>query len=95
MGLILVGGADTILKAVYIKKILPDSPAHKDGRLQPGDQIIQINNSPMKHATRNDALQALQHSSAYIHLTVYRDPALVLDEGKRKKFTLQNVVNEI
>ena len=85
VGLILVGGVDTLLKAVYIKKVVPDSPAAKDGRLQPGDQIIQINNSPMERATRNDALQALQHSSAYIHLTVYRDPArkaLVLDEGE-------------
>ena len=84
-GLILVGGADTVLKSVYIKKISPDSPAAKDGRLQAGDRIIKINNSPMERATRNDALQALQASSAYIHLTVYRDPArqaMVLDDGE-------------
>ena len=59
VGLILVGGADTVLKAVYVKKVVPDSPAAKDGRLQPGDQIIKINNSPMERASRNDALQAL------------------------------------
>ncbi len=85
VGLILVGGADTVLKAVYIKKVVPDSPAAKDGRLQPGDEIIRINSSPMERATRNDALQALQHSSSSIHLTMYRDPtrkAMVLDKGE-------------
>ena len=84
IGLILVGGSDTVLKAVYVKKIVSDSPAAKDGRLQPGDQILKINNSSMERATHNDALQALQCSSSYIHLTVYRDPArrtMVMEEG--------------
>ena len=85
VGLILVGGADTLLKAVYIKKVVPDSPAAKDGRLQPGDQILNINNSPMEGATHNDALHALQHSSSFIRLTVHRDPSMkprLLEEGE-------------
>ena len=84
-GLILVGGADTILKGVFIKKVLPDFPAAKDGRLQPGDQILKINNSSMDGATHNDALHALQQSSAYIHLTVRREPSRkqppIVEEG--------------
>lgn len=86
VGLILVGGADTVLKAVYIKKVVPDSPAAKDGRLKPGDQVLKINNCSMERATHNDALQALQLSSSCIHMTVYRDPsrqAPVLDDGRR------------
>lgn len=85
VGLILVGGVDTFLKAVYIKKVVPESMAAKDGRLQPGDQVLKINNSPMEGATHNDALQTLQHSSSYIHLMVYRDPARkarLLEEGE-------------
>ena len=85
VGLILVGGVDTLLKAVYIKKVVPESMAAKDGRLQPGDQVLKINNSPMEGATHNDALHALQHASSYIHLTVYRDPARktrLMEEGE-------------
>ena len=41
LGLILVGGVDTYLSEIYIQKIIPDSPAAKDGRLQPGDRLLQ------------------------------------------------------
>jgi len=74
-GLILIGGADSIFKGVFLKKIIPDSPAHKDGRLQPGDRILRINNTSMEHASHNTALQALQNSPSLLPLTVYRDPA--------------------
>lgn len=92
-GLILVGGADTILKGVFIKKVVPDFPASKDGRLQPGDQILNINNSPMEGATHNDALHALQQSSAYIHLMVRREPgrqqAPIIEEGECRRFAVR------
>lgn len=87
LGLILTGGADSALKGIFVKKILPESAADRDGRLQPGDQIMKINNVSMdpEDTTYSDAMQALQmSSSSFIHLTVYRDPAnlsLVLDPG--------------
>ena len=73
MGLILVGGSDSHLNGVYVKKIIPDSPAHKDGHLQPGDRVLTINHVSMERATHNAALQALQQAPATVHLTVYRD----------------------
>ncbi len=86
----MIGGFDTPLKRTYISKIIPDSPADKDGRLKPGDQVIKINNCPMDLATHSDAMEALRlsSSSSFIHLTVYRDPtshkALVEGYGGRE-----------
>ncbi len=75
-GLILIGGSDSVLNGVYVKKLIPDSPAHVDGRLRPADQILRINSVSMEQANHNTALQALQKSSSTLCLTVYRDPEL-------------------
>ena len=75
-GLILIGGSDSVLNGVYVKKLIPDSPAHKDGRLRPADRILRINSVSMERASHNAALQALQRSSSLLRLTVYRDPEL-------------------
>ena len=75
LGVIIVGGSETSINGIYVQKVVPDSPAAKDGRLQPGDRILKVNNASMEDATREDALRALQHSSSFIHLTVLRDPA--------------------
>ena len=76
VGLILVGGVDSILRGVFVKKIIPNSPAHKYGKFLPGDGILAINNLSMDHATHNMALQALQQSPPYVHLLVFRDLAV-------------------
>ena len=74
LGVIITGGADSVLEGVYIQKILPDSPASKDGRLKPGDQILTVNDVSMSRLTRDEALQALQRSSSTVRLRVMRDP---------------------
>ena len=63
---------------------MPNSPADKDGRLQPGDRILKINHMSMERASHNEALEALQQAPPYVHFTVYRDPdyqKLILNGG--------------
>lgn len=74
LGLIITGGTDSLLDGVYIQKIIPGSPADKDGRLKPGDKILKINNSSMEGVPRDEALRALQQSSSFVHITIVRDP---------------------
>lgn len=74
LGLIITGGTDSLLDGIYIQKIIPGSPADKDGRLKPGDKILRINNSAMEGVPRDEALRALQHSSSFVHITIVRDP---------------------
>jgi hypothetical protein len=43
LGLSIVGGKDTLLGSIIIHEVYPDGAAAKDGRLRPGDQILQVN----------------------------------------------------
>ncbi len=47
LGLIIVGGTDTFLHGIYIEKVIPDSPAAKNGRLQPGDRLMKVRMFPL------------------------------------------------
>lgn len=44
LGLKVVGGADTNLKGVVIKEIVPNTQADIDGQLRPGDRILKVIN---------------------------------------------------
>lgn len=43
LGLSIVGGSDTVLGAVVIHEVYSDGAAAKDGRLEPGDQVLEVN----------------------------------------------------
>ena len=51
LGVTIVGGSDTPLRCVVVQEVFPDGLVASDGRLQPGDQIIEINGVDMTCAT--------------------------------------------
>ena len=51
LGITIVGGSDTPLRCVVVQEVFPDGLVASDGRLQPGDQIIEINGGDMTCAT--------------------------------------------
>lgn len=42
LGLSIVGGSDTVLGSVVIHEVYSDGAAAKDGRLEPGDQVLEV-----------------------------------------------------
>ncbi|EPB69703.1 PDZ/DHR/GLGF domain protein [Ancylostoma ceylanicum] len=42
LGLSIVGGSDTVLGTVVIHEVYPDGAAAHDGRLKPGDQVLEV-----------------------------------------------------
>lgn len=48
LGLSIVGGSDTLLGAIFIHEVYEKGAAHKDGRLRPGDQILEVRKTPLQ-----------------------------------------------
>ncbi|KAM6423980.1 syntaxin-binding protein 4-like isoform 2-T2 [Liasis olivaceus] len=68
---------------VYVKRILPGGVAYIDGRLQPGDQILEVNGDSLIGVTNERAVDILRTASgtSYMRLLVTRD------DDARKEFS--------
>uniref|UniRef100_A0ACB8FJM6 Uncharacterized protein n=1 Tax=Sphaerodactylus townsendi TaxID=933632 RepID=A0ACB8FJM6_9SAUR len=53
---------------VYVKRILPGGIAYADGRLQPGDQILEVNGDSLIGVTSERAVDILRTASATSHM---------------------------
>ncbi|KAG9465376.1 hypothetical protein GDO78_018420 [Eleutherodactylus coqui] len=60
---------------VYVKRILPGGVAFSDGRLLPGDQILEVNGESLLGVSNDRAVDILRMASAtgYMRLLIARD----------------------
>lgn len=87
LGLSIVGGSDTLLRgAIIIHEVYPDGAAAKDGRLKPGDQILNVNNENFREITHQKALSVLRQTPSKVKMVVYRE------EGTQKEEDLYDVI---
>lgn len=61
-----IGGGAPYCPCLYVIQIFDNSPAALDGSLQPGDEIVSINNVSFKGCTKSEAAQAIQGSKDYV-----------------------------
>lgn len=73
LGLSIVGGSDTPLGAVIIHEVYPDGAAAMDGRLRPGDQILEVNSEDLREASHEAAIGALRQTSSVVRMVVFRE----------------------
>ena len=71
LGITIVGGSDTPLRCVVVQEVFPDGLVASDGRLQPGDQIIEINGGDMTCATHAQVETLYQSSYSYSSYSTY------------------------
>ncbi|KPM05551.1 multiple pdz domain protein, partial [Sarcoptes scabiei] len=71
LGLSIVGGCDTPLNAVIIQEIYANGAADVDGRLKPGDQILEISGENLRNATHHQAIKALRQTPPVIRMKIY------------------------
>ncbi|XP_039276607.1 multiple PDZ domain protein isoform X4 [Nilaparvata lugens] len=82
LGLSIVGGSDTLLGVIIIHEVYPDGAAAKDGRLKPGDQLLEVNSEDFRSISHSKALAALRQTPAKVKMVVYRDE--VVSSGKEE-----------
>ncbi|CAL2032968.1 unnamed protein product [Caenorhabditis brenneri] len=78
LGLSIVGGADTVLGTVVIHEVYSDGAAAHDGRLKPGDQVLEVNGTSLRGVTHDQSIAYLRRTPPKVRLMIYRDVNLQL-----------------
>ncbi|TRY75653.1 hypothetical protein TCAL_00503 [Tigriopus californicus] len=73
LGLSIVGGFDTLIGAVFIHEVYEKGAAFKDGRLRPGDQILEVMNEDLRNVPHTHALHTLRQTPNRVRLVVHRE----------------------
>ncbi|KAF7239266.1 Ras-associating and dilute domain-containing protein, partial [Varanus komodoensis] len=68
---------------VYVKRILPGGIAYADGRLQPGDQILEVNGDSLIGVTSERAVDILRTASATSRMRLL----IARDDDARREFS--------
>ncbi|KAK9498157.1 hypothetical protein O3M35_004035 [Rhynocoris fuscipes] len=72
LGLSLIGGSDTPLGSIIILEAYPEGAAAKDGRLKPGDIILEMNGEDFRDIAYCQSLAAIRQLTNKVLLLVYR-----------------------
>ena len=59
--------------AIFIHEVYEKGAAHKDGRLRPGDQILEVMSENLRNVTHSHALQALRQTPNRVKLIIHRE----------------------
>jgi C-terminal processing protease CtpA/Prc len=57
--------------AIIIHEVYPDGAAAKDGRLRPGDQILEVNTEDFRSITHTKALAVLRQTPAKVRINIF------------------------
>uniref|UniRef100_T1JEZ5 PDZ domain-containing protein n=1 Tax=Strigamia maritima TaxID=126957 RepID=T1JEZ5_STRMM len=89
LGLSIVGGSDTLLGAIIIHEVYPDGAAAKDGRLRPGDQILEVNNENLRDSTHDHAIGTLRQTPSKVKMVVFREESPARKEDAVELFEVE------
>ncbi|XP_027025712.2 inaD-like protein isoform X4 [Tachysurus fulvidraco] len=78
LGISIVGGRSVIkrlkngeeLKGIFIKQVLPDSPAGRTHALKTGDKILQVAGVDLQNASHEEAVQAIKSAQSPVEFVV-------------------------
>lgn len=73
LGMRIVGGKDTPLGNIVIQEVLRDSVVGTDGRIAPGDHILEVNGVNISSVTHSQAISLLRQPCAGLHLLVLQE----------------------
>uniref|UniRef100_A0A3Q3WNX3 PDZ domain-containing protein n=1 Tax=Mola mola TaxID=94237 RepID=A0A3Q3WNX3_MOLML len=89
LGLSIIGGCDTLLGAVIIHEVNDGGAAQRDGRLQAGDQILEVNEIDLQQATHDEAIGVLRLTTQRVCLRVFRHQEAYREDDLWDVFNLE------
>ncbi|XP_060612459.2 ligand of Numb protein X 2-like [Anolis sagrei] len=81
LGMRIVGGKDTPLGNVVVQEVLPDSVVAADGKIAPGDHILEVNGVNISSVTHCQAVSLLRQPCAVLHLIVLQEKGFISRTG--------------
>lgn len=80
LGFSVVGGSDCVQGClpIYIKSVVVETPAAKDGRLRCGDMILRVNNTSLDNVTHSKAVEILKCATGAVSLSVVSWPGTLV-----------------
>ncbi|XP_059172082.1 E3 ubiquitin-protein ligase LNX-like [Physella acuta] len=80
LGFSIVGGADCShgCLPIFVKSVVPDTPASKDGRLKCGDILLSVNEHNLRTISHAAAVEILKHIDGAVTLSVVSWPGTVV-----------------
>ncbi|XP_069468654.1 ligand of Numb protein X 2-like [Ambystoma mexicanum] len=82
LGMRIVGGKDTPLGNIVIQEVLRDSLVALDGRIAPGDHILEVNGMNISNVTHIHAISLLRHPSSVLRITVLQEKGFSIKTPK-------------
>ncbi|XP_053394209.1 multiple PDZ domain protein-like isoform X3 [Mercenaria mercenaria] len=89
LGISIVGGRvdmfhvteEHMISGIFIKHVLEDSPAGRNGTLKTGDRILQVDGKDLRNATHDQAVDTIRHASNPVRFVIQSltDPACPRD----------------
>eukprot|EP00045_Choanoeca_perplexa_P018245 m.283658 g.283658 ORF g.283658 m.283658 type:complete len:2430 (-) comp17761_c0_seq9:2565-9854(-) len=71
LGMVISGGIDHQLGAIFVHKLNPSGPAAMAG-LQPGDRLLSVNETPLSGLSHRQALQVLKEADSPLQIKTQR-----------------------
>eukprot|EP00118_Oscarella_pearsei_P002924 m.12210 g.12210 ORF g.12210 m.12210 type:complete len:2074 (+) comp23876_c0_seq1:117-6338(+) len=93
MGFSLTGGSD-VGRSIAVKKIFESGTAAKDGRLKPGDLLIEVNGRKTQSRTHSEVVAILRSAPQSVRLVVVRPKEIVAPVTPRIERSIDEPIGE-
>ncbi|XP_032993509.1 ligand of Numb protein X 2-like [Lacerta agilis] len=82
LGMRIVGGKDTPLGNIVVQEVLRDSVVAADGKIAPGDHILEVNGVNISSVTHTQAISLLRQRCAVFHFIVLQEKGFTTRTGQ-------------
>lgn len=107
LGISIVGGKldfsgpgntiESCISGIFIKHVLPDSPAGRNGTLKTGDRILEVNGHDLRDASHDRAVEIIRAAQSPVHFIVQSllDPSNPTSTSNNDYSSFNNELSDI